>query len=518
MPRGRPSVYLWLGIAFGSLLLALALTGLSIRYEAARVHHQTQEIMRNGVPSLVAATRLRDLLGAFPLAAAEKDSYERQRFERASRAFEAALRKQENVGSFFPGERAELSGIRERFERFKAVNPPGRKKDAQTETAFKAQIEDIRAACERFERINQQGLQAAQAALFDVAARENMVLLIGLSAAGGIALVWWLALSRAIARPLATMRREITDFAGTSAPVFAPPPWHTPHEIDELRRELVDSASRVREASLALIDTNASLDRQIERKTAELAEANRKLALTIADLREQARAKSSFLAAVSHELRTPLSIIKGGALTLQELGERLGNPTRRELLGNIAAEAEHLALLVDDLLDAASMEAGAFRVVKEAGVDPLPLVEGVLAAMATLFEEQEIRLVRELAPELPAVDADADRLRQVLRNVLENAVKFSPAGSTVRLQVAGEGAGGERRLAFRVSDEGPGIPPELREALFEPFVRGEGHHGGTGLGLSIARQLLRAHGGDIQASAAPAGGAVLSFWLPAGSS
>jgi len=226
-------------------------------------------------------------------------------------------------------------------------------------------------------------------------------------------------------------------------------------------------------------------------------------------LREFDRLKDEFIAIVSHELRTPLTSVYGAAMTLEK--HELDEKRRTELLEIISTEAARLSRLLDDILWVSRLDSGRVRPHITA-VEALPLAEDVVDATRThLPHELSLELVYD-AP-LPAVAADSDKLRQVLVNLIENAVKYSRTGQIqVRL---GSYYGNVR---FSVRDEGPGIPFAQQERIFEKFYRLDPHMtkgvGGTGLGLYICRELVEAMNGDIWVESAPDEGSTFSFELP----
>jgi len=224
------------------------------------------------------------------------------------------------------------------------------------------------------------------------------------------------------------------------------------------------------------------------------------------------RLKSDFVSTVSHELRTPLAAIYGAALTLRREGPPLGEDMRTDLLGVIADEADRLARIVNDILWTSRIESGGLRVTIES-VDPVELASGVVQA-ALLHVPPTIGL-ELVAPEgLPRVAADADKVRQVLANLVDNGIKYSPDGG--RIEVALEQRG--QMIRFTVRDEGLGIPPSERDRVFEKFYRLDPDLtrgvGGTGLGLYICRELVRRMNGWIWVEPSPPAGSALVVELP----
>jgi PAS domain S-box-containing protein len=205
--------------------------------------------------------------------------------------------------------------------------------------------------------------------------------------------------------------------------------------------------------------------------------------------------KSDFVATVSHELRTPLAAIYGAALTLRREDMRLAEPQRAGLLEVIATESDRLARIVNDILWASRLESGTMHTVIER-CDAVDLARDVVDAAAQ-YVPPNIDLSFACADDVPPVAADRDKVRQVLANLVENAIKYSPDGGSVKVSVRPA----ESRVRFCVADEGLGIPPAERERIFEKFYRLDPNLtrgvGGTGLGLYISRELVQRMGGRI---------------------
>jgi PAS domain S-box-containing protein len=222
--------------------------------------------------------------------------------------------------------------------------------------------------------------------------------------------------------------------------------------------------------------------------------------------------KSDFVSTVSHELRTPLAAIYGAAMTLQREDVELNEAQQAGMLDVIGGESERLARIVNDILLASRLDSGA-QTVAVGRTDAAEIARAVVAAAETHLPS-DIDLVLTAEPGLHVV-ADEDALRQVLVNLVENAVKYSPEGGRVELtleQVDG-------RVRFSVRDRGLGIPPAEHERIFEKFFRLDPNLsrgvGGTGLGLYISRELVRRMGGRIRVESAPGAGSTFSFELPA---
>jgi signal transduction histidine kinase len=230
-------------------------------------------------------------------------------------------------------------------------------------------------------------------------------------------------------------------------------------------------------------------------------------------LRELDRIKADFFAAMSHELRTPLTSIKEGTgLLLEGVGGDTSDK-QRKLLGILAEESNRLITLVNSLLDYSKMEAGMMAYDFEmSGVDPL--IKRAIAEITPLVEAKQIRLESVMEESLPAVRVDPERMLQVLRNLLANAVKFTPKGGQV--SVSAKPANG--KLEISVKDSGPGIPADSLVSIFEKFNQGnrQGPHAqqGTGLGLAIAKSIITSHGGKIWAESQLGKGSTFIFVLP----
>jgi two-component system, OmpR family, sensor histidine kinase KdpD len=230
-------------------------------------------------------------------------------------------------------------------------------------------------------------------------------------------------------------------------------------------------------------------------------------ALEAEALRRSDAVKTAVLRAVSHDLRSPLTAIRAAASGLVNPSLTLDEHDRSELVETIGLESARLDRLVGDLLDLSRLQAGA--------VEPRRALWAVedLVGMAREEAPTDDRVAVELPESLPPVDVDAGQVRRVLANVLENALRVSPEGSTVRVT----GEVDDREVILRVVDQGPGLDSAELERVFEPFQRGAaaGAYRGTGLGLAIARGFAEANGGRLWAER-PTVGAVIALALPVG--
>ena len=227
--------------------------------------------------------------------------------------------------------------------------------------------------------------------------------------------------------------------------------------------------------------------------------------------RALARVRGDFVASVTHELRTPLTQIRMYA-ELLELGWLAEGRERRDAAALIGQEARRLTHLVDNVLHFSRLDRAPSRM-PVAPLDLAGAAREVLASFAPLARARGVRVEAELPAELPAI-ADRDAVRQVLLNLLDNALKYGPDGQTIRVRAAARDDG---RVALAVDDEGPGVPAAERAAVWAPFVRLPAATGsvGSGIGLSVVRTLCRAMGGDADVGVAPGGGARFRVVLPA---
>jgi len=225
---------------------------------------------------------------------------------------------------------------------------------------------------------------------------------------------------------------------------------------------------------------------------------------------ESEHLRNSLLSALSHDLRTPLAALVGLAESLALTRPPL-SPEQLESANAIAEEARRMGAMVGNLLEMARIESGEVKL--RSHWHPFEEVVGsALRAAHPALANHHIAL--QLPRDLPLVEFDATLIERVLYNLIENACKYTPPGSTVT--VAAEVAGGN--LVVSVSDNGPGIPSGQEESIFEKFSRGtrESTTPGVGLGLAISRAIVEAHGGRISARNGPAGGARFAFTLPLG--
>jgi len=223
---------------------------------------------------------------------------------------------------------------------------------------------------------------------------------------------------------------------------------------------------------------------------------------------ETERLRNSLLTSVSHDLRTPLATITGAATTILESGSRLDDRTQQELLESVREEADRLNRLVQNLLEMTRLESGALHLRR----DWHPLEEVVGAALGRLARDLGTRQVTvSIPPDLPLVAIDDVLIEQVFVNLLENAIKYTPPESAIRILVTAT----DGNITVEVADHGPGLPKGQEDRVFEKFYRAASDgRPGDGLGLAICRGIVLAHGGRIWAQNLPEGGVTFLFTLP----
>lgn len=264
---------------------------------------------------------------------------------------------------------------------------------------------------------------------------------------------------------------------------------------------ILDEASQLRSYSRELEDKSQSL----QQATDELRRANEQLKSL--DL-----LKDDFMSSVTHELRTPLTSIRALAELMRD-DPAMDTAQRQQFIGIIVSETERLSRLVNQVLDMAKIESGHAEWVITA-VDVATLVRRAVVTTGELFHEKQIAVDLKLPDTVATVQADEDRLMQVMMNLLSNAAKFVPVpGGQVRVQLAADAQG----LTVRVQDNGPGVPPEQHGLIFEKFRQGgaaDQRPQGTGLGLPISRDIVAHFGGRLWLDSTPGQGACFAFFLP----
>jgi signal transduction histidine kinase len=252
---------------------------------------------------------------------------------------------------------------------------------------------------------------------------------------------------------------------------------------------------------------NIRLFQEIQEKSRQLEAANERL-------EELDRLKSDFVSNVSHELRTPLTAIKGAVdLVLREVAGPL-TEKQTHYLTRVRSNTQHLAGLINDLLDLSKIESGKIEV-KSSRVSLGGLVHEVVESLRPVAAEKVIALEATISEPSTLVWADRDKVNQVLMNLIGNAIKFTPAQGRITVSAS---RSGKESAQVSVSDTGPGIAPNEKEKIFDRFYQiaevGGAKPKGTGLGLAICKALVELHGGKIWVEPEPNGGSTFYFTLP----
>ena len=264
---------------------------------------------------------------------------------------------------------------------------------------------------------------------------------------------------------------------------------------------------------------NRDLEAKVAQRTAELAQAyeelqarNQELKAANAELRELDRLKSEFVSMVSHELRAPLTNINGSVELLLQAPD-LRDASSRQLLGIIGDQSARLTRLVRGILNVSRIEAGKLKLSRKA-VDLAGLIQKVVSNCVPPSTTHPVQLA--IAADLPAVRADADRVEEILLNLIDNAIKYSPEGGAITISAAP--GPDQRDVTVTVADHGIGIPQRQLTRIFEKFYRLDQRDAretyGYGLGLYISKRLIEAHGGRIWAESQEGVGSTFRFSLP----
>jgi two-component system, NarL family, sensor histidine kinase BarA len=286
--------------------------------------------------------------------------------------------------------------------------------------------------------------------------------------------------------------------------------------------ELVPLTQAINAIGQHLLNSRNNMRQQIEQTTADLQESMetieiQNIELDMARRRAQQanRIKSEFLANMSHEIRTPLNGIIGFC---RLLGRSRLDARQREWLGHVETASDNLLSLINDILDFSKIEAGKLEL-ESVPIDMVSMVDEVLMLQAPSSQQKDLQLLSLVYDDVPAeLIGDPLRIKQVLTNLVHNAVKFTEAGEIIVRVLVEESDSGAPILGVKVSDTGVGLSTELQQRLFQPFSQVSTartrHHGGSGLGLMICKQLVEQMGGQIAVSSRPGHGSEFSFTLP----
>lgn len=295
-----------------------------------------------------------------------------------------------------------------------------------------------------------------------------------------------------------------TESGGVRHPVQ----WDSRDEIGAVARAFNRMQARQQRYETELRQARDNLERRVAERTAELARAR--------DAAEAAnKAKTGFLANMSHELRTPLNAVIGFAEVLEgEVLGPMGNHRYTEYAKDIRESGLHLLSLINDLLDLSKAESGKLEL-DEREMDPEEAVSQCLSMVQPRAEAADVFLHSRIPAGLPQLYADERKIKQVLLNLLTNAIKFTPAGGEVSAAVEWDGT----HLRFLVADNGIGIAQDDLDKILQPFVQVDSSlnrkYEGTGLGLPLVKSLVELHGGELEIASEPGQGTLVKVQLPA---
>jgi len=427
-------------------------------------------------------------------------------------AFALALIAAVAFGRGIVGRLTDLSAKLQRFARREDLGPPSRARDeiGALDRAFHAMAEEVRARQGALERYRLLSDVARDVILFVDPATSQI-----LEANAAASEAYGIPRSELMGRSLIELRdpayRDVVPF--DDAQLFEGVSYESVH------RRADGSSFPVEVRARAAVIDGRRVNVQIVRDATEGRRAREEIARALDSALEASRLKSEFVATMSHEIRTPMSGVIGMSELL--LGTDL-TEEQREFALTVRDSAQALLTIINDILDFSKMEAGKLDL-ERVDFDLRRVVEGVAGLLRNEAENKGVELETRISARLPtAVNGDPVRLRQVLVNLVGNAVKFTRAGRiTIEVRVDAEREDAVV-LGFAVSDTGIGISADALEGLFEPFVQGDGtttrRYGGTGLGLSISRRLIRLMGGDVTVQSTVGVGSTFRFTVTFGHS
>jgi signal transduction histidine kinase len=311
----------------------------------------------------------------------------------------------------------------------------------------------------------------------------------------GLGVIFAFAFTRFMIKPIKAMTNTATKI--TKGDLNLRVDQYTNDEIGvfcECFNQMVDSLEK---RNHEISQLNQSLEEKIAGRTQELERANRCLKEQNMKLKENDRLKSEFMANMSHELRTPLNSIIGFSRVILKGIDGPVTELQQADLAAIHNSGKHLLILINDVLDLAKIESGKLELQLEE-LDIEEMVSGVLNTCKALIKNKKVRLVEEVAADLPYIYADKTRIRQILLNILSNAIKFTYEGSiTLKIKKIAK----ENKILISVADTGIGIKNEDIPRVFDKFQQVDGsstrREGGTGLGMAITKEFVKIHGGKI---------------------
>ena len=323
---------------------------------------------------------------------------------------------------------------------------------------------------------------------------------------------------KAVAQPIVHLAEAAREVSLNNRYSLRVPQVHGHGEVSVLIDSFNQMMAQIEKAEISLQKAHDELELRVQERTAELVAAKKEVEAysqsilrAKEDIEQASRFKDQFLSTMSHELRTPLNAVLGFSELLTDA--RYGPLTERQAryINHIHSSGQHLLRLINDILDLSKIEAGRLQLNIECVAVDASFRE-VCESLQPLVDKNAHQLIQDVPSGL-LVHADATRFRQMLMNLLGNAIKFTPKGGKIEL-VAREAA---NMVRIEVRDSGPGIPPDEKQRIFEAFHRmrqSEKASEGTGLGLAITRRLVELHGGQLDVESQPGAGSCFFFTLP----
>ncbi len=508
-------------VAVASLVLALAIYGFG--FDAAR--REAAYIRGNIQPIVVATNRMLNALeqmenAEFLYFFPEAESSPTETFDRQAGEFERWLTNASEIIS--SPETENLSAeVSRRYRallvidgRIRELAAAGNRQAAErlnlTESMTQAdRLRDAVRELRAFKlRQTERRLEAAESAM---AVAETLAIGIGvLGIILGTAL--WRISWRAVGEPLLALLEGTRQVAQMRfVPVDHPAARQTA-ELDELQASFNSMIGRIGTTTSDLARAQEELERKVSERTADLSVANQTLAKMVEDLKAVDKLKSDLFAVVSHELLTPINFVTGHGSLLEDgvLGPL--NPGQNRAVRGMLDGAERLTRMVRNILEFTQLEKGLS--VRIQAVDYADVADSVAASVSAAAEGKQLRFAVDIPGSLPQVLADPDRAGQVLSEILDNSLKFTPEGGSIRVEVRPT----DEDVVTTVSDTGPGVPPGTISLLTEPFFQVDlsstRQHGGLGLGLAIVKHLVDRMGGKLGIESSPGRGSTFRFTLP----
>lgn len=327
---------------------------------------------------------------------------------------------------------------------------------------------------------------------------------------------------RAIAKPIVQLAEVANIVSRDKRYSLRVTQVHGPGEVSTLINAFNEMMAQIEQSEADLQKAHDELEDRVEERTAELVTARKEVEAysesilrAKEDIERASKFKDQFLSTMSHELRTPLNAILGFSELLSDVRYGQLNDRQQRYVNHIHVSGQHLLQLINDILDLSRIEAGRLQLTLEDVPVHVAFAE-VSGALHPLLDKKSQNLMQNASPDL-VVRADDTRFKQMLMNLLGNAIKFTPEGGTIELIAVQL----DDSIRIEVRDSGPGIPPEEKQRIFEAFHRlkqSDKAAEGTGLGLAITRSLVELHGGQLNLESEPGRGSCFYFTLPVATS